>query len=328
MSPIIKSAICAACAVFFVVINTIILFLRPEFTYAKNDDENYHVYYQKWIRTVVFMSTIMIALFSIYFALNLKLVIAYLLLCIECLLLVIYALCKYKCVTVNGDELKVERLFCKELNSSISKIQSVTFYPTAKVTIKISRTKYFDVSCNSENFHKLYNTLLKSDVKFKTAHVPSTENNVYLSKFDIAIRFPKTMFREYYQSKKYFRNSLYLFSARSLENKEYIEGYYKESDKEVDDFIELVKNDLNLNEFKVLKTEKDVLDGYEFNIIKSISKEDKNYGRYAFIYNDKNKYFVMYADYLIANEEEFIKKIKASIHKPLYEDGKSKLVRV
>ena len=72
MSPIIKSVICIVCAVLFLVINTIILFLKPEFTFAKNDDENYNVFYQKWIGTIVFMSTLMVALFCIYFAISIS----------------------------------------------------------------------------------------------------------------------------------------------------------------------------------------------------------------------------------------------------------------
>ena len=109
MSLLVKSVICIVCAVFFVIFNTIILFLKPEFVFAKNDNENYNVYYQKWIGTIVFMATITVALFCIYFSINLKLVISYSLLVIECILLVIYALCKYKCVTVNGDDVKVLR---------------------------------------------------------------------------------------------------------------------------------------------------------------------------------------------------------------------------
>ena len=164
MSPVIKSVICVVCAVFFVIINTIILFLKPEFVFAKNDDDNYNVFYQKWIGTVVFMATITIALFCIYFSISLKLIISYSLLTIECLLLVIYALCKYKCVTVNGDDIKVQRLFRKELNTKFSKISLVTYYPNAKVMVKITKNKVFDVSFNSENFHKFYKSLLKNDI--------------------------------------------------------------------------------------------------------------------------------------------------------------------
>ena len=267
MSPIIKSVICIVCAVLFLVINTIILFLKPEFTFAKNDDDNYNVFYQKWIGTIVFMSTLMVALFCIYFAISLKLILSYSLLTIECLLLVIYALCKYKCVTICGDDIIVERLFRKKLNTKFSKIQLVTYIPNAKLIVKITKNKTFDVSFNSENFHKFFKTLLKNDVKFKTGHIPNDENNVYLTKFNMSIKFPKTMFREYYQSHSYFRNSKYLFSARSLENHEYIEAYYKESNKDITEFTELVKNDLALNEFKVIKDQKEVIDIYNFIVI-------------------------------------------------------------
>ena len=187
MSPVIKSVICVVCAVFFVIINTIILFLKPEFVFAKNDDNNYNVFYQKWIGTVVFMATITISLFCIYFSISLKLIISYSLLTIECLLLVIYALCKYKCVTVNGDDIKVQRLFRKELNTKFSKISLVTYYPNAKVIVKITKNKVFDVSFNSENFHKFYKSLLKNDIKFKTSYIPNDENNVYLTLKDYII---------------------------------------------------------------------------------------------------------------------------------------------
>lgn len=328
MSPIIKSVICIVCAVLFLVINTIILFLKPEFTFAKNDDENYNVFYQKWIGTIVFMSTLMVALFCIYFAISLKLILSYSLLTIECLLLVIYALCKYKCVTICGDDIIVERLFRKKLNTKFSKIQLVTYIPNAKLIVKITKNKTFDVSFNSENFHKFFKTLLKNDVKFKTGHIPNDENNVYLTKFNMSIKFPKTMFREYYQSHSYFRNSKYLFSARSLENHEYIEAYYKESNKDITEFTELVKNDLALNEFKVIKDQKEVIDIYNFIVIKSISRIDQDKGRLALIYQLNNKYLVIYADYLLKDELDFYTKLKCAIHKPLYEDGKSRLVRV
>lgn len=328
MSLIVKSVICIVCAVFFVIINTIILFLKPEFVFAKNDNENYNVYYQKWIGTIVFMSTLTVALFCIYFAINLNLIISYSLLVIECILLVIYALCKYKCVTVNGDDVKVLRLFRKELNTKISKFQQVMYYPNAKVVVQVGKNKTFDVSFNSENFHKFYKTLLKNDVKFKTSRIPNDENNVYLTKFNISIKFPKTMFREYYQSHSYFRNSVYLFSARSLENKEYIEGYLKESSKSMEEFTDLVKNDLALNGFKVVSDKKEAIDGYDFMVVKSLSTFEEGKGRIAFIYQLKNKYFVLYTDYLLKNELDFYSKIKNSIHKPLYEDGKSRLTRV
>ena len=323
-----KSVICIVCAVVFIVINTIILFLKPDFNYALNDKENYVVYYQKWIRSVVYMSTIILALFCVYFAVNLVHVVAYCILALECLLVVIYALCKYKGVTVIGEDIKVERLFRKELNTKFSNIARVTYIPNAKIVIKLKKKDSFDVSFNSENFYKLYNTLIEHDVKFKTGRIPNDENHVYLTKYNITIHFPKTMFREFYQNKAYLRNSKYLFSARSLENKEYIEGYYKESAKEVTEFVDLVKNDLALNEFKCVSDKKENIDGYDFTIIKSLNKLDKEKGRLAFIYPDRDNYFVMYADYLLENEMEFMAKMRQAIKRSVYEDGKSRIVRV
>lgn len=178
-------------------------------------------------------------------------------------------------------------------------------------------------------FINFINSLLKNDIKFKTSYIPNDENNVYLTKFNMSIKFPEKMFREYYQQHSYFRNSVYLFSARSLENKEYIEGYLKESNKDITEFTELVKNDLALNEYKFVKEQTEVIDGYEFIVLKSISKLNPDEGRIAFIYNDKKgKYFVLYTNYLLKEEMEFYSKMKIAIHRPLYEDGKSRLVRV
>ena len=41
----IKSVICVVASVLFLVINTVTLFLKPEFDFAINDEENYCVYY-------------------------------------------------------------------------------------------------------------------------------------------------------------------------------------------------------------------------------------------------------------------------------------------
>ncbi len=101
-SLIIKSAICIVAAFVLLIINTIMICLKSNPVYAKNDKENYSVFYQKWIKTVMFMGAIIAALFCIYFAINLKYLICFVLLGIECILVVIYALCKYKCLTVNG----------------------------------------------------------------------------------------------------------------------------------------------------------------------------------------------------------------------------------
>ena len=267
----IKSVICIVGAVIFIVINTIILFLKPDFNFAINDKENYVVYYQKWIRSVVYMSTLIMALFCIYFAVNLSHVLAYCLLVLECLLVVIYALCKYKGITINGENIKVERLFRKELNTKFSNITKVIYMPNARISIKLKKKIGFDVSFNSENFYKFYYSLIDHDVKFKTTRIPNDENHVYLTKYNITIHFPKTMFREFYQNKSYLRNSKYLFSARSLENHEYIEGYYKESGKELSEFVELIKNDLALNEFKYVSDKKENIDGYDFTILKTLN---------------------------------------------------------
>ena len=136
------------------------------------------------------------------------------------------------------------------------------------------------------------------------------------------------MFREFYQNKAYLRNSKYLFSARSLENHEYIEGYYKESAKDISDFIDLIKNDLALNEFKYVSDKKENINGYDFTIIKSLNKMDKEKGRLAYIYQDRDNYFIIYADYLLENELDFVNKMKNAIRRSVYEDGKSKIVRV
>ena len=310
------------------VINTIILFLKPDFKYAINEQENYVVYYQKWIKSVVYMSTLMIALFSIYFALNLSHVLAFSLLTIECLLVVIYALCKYKGISVNGENIKVQRLFRKDLYTKFSDITKVNYIPNARLSIKVKRKDAFDVSFNSENFYKFYMTLIDEKVKFKTGRIPNDESKVYLTKYNITIHFPKTMFREFYQNKAYLRNSKYLFSARSLENDEYIEGYYKESSKEISEFVELIKNDLDLNKFKFVSQTKENIDGYDFTILKSLSKEEKNKGRLAYIYPDRDNYFVIYADYLLENESEFILKMQKAIKRSVYEDGRSRIARV
>ena len=324
----VKSVICIVSAVFLIIINTVILFLKPEFTYARNDEDNYCVYYQKWIRTLIFMGTIIIALFSIYFAVNLLLKTSLLLLTLECVLVICYALCKYKGITVNGEEIIVERLFRNNLKIKFSNISSAYYVPNAKIVVKVRRKENFDVSFNSENFHSFYKALIKHNIKFKTSNIPNTDNRIYIERYDMVIKFPKTMFREFYQSERFLRNSKYLFSARSLENNEYIEGYIKQSGKNVDDFIDYIKNDLNVNEFKYQSKTSENIDGYDFMIIKSIDKTDNEKSRKAYIYQDKDNYLVIYADYLTKNEEAFTKKMTKAIHRALYEDAKSRFVTV
>jgi len=323
-----KSIICIICAILFIVINISILLLKPEVKFAQNDQDNYCVYFQKWIGTVVFMATIIMAIFCLYFAINMKIAIAYFVLFIECILAVIYALVKYKIIIVSGDEIHVERLFCKDLHIKFSNISLVTYIPNAKIVIKAKRKESFDVSFNSENFYTFYHTLLEKKVKFKTGRIPSSENHVYLSKYNMTIHFPKTMFREFYQSKNYLRNSKYLFSARSLENNEYIEGYYKESSKELSDFIDIIKNDLTLNGFNYVDKEKENIDGFDFTVIKALNDEDKDLARLAYIYQDVDNYFVIYADYLKGNEELFISKMKKAIQRAAYEDSKNSIAKI
>ena len=323
-----KSIICIICAVLFIIVNISILLLKPEVNFAQNDQDNYCVYYQKWIGTVVFMATIIMAIFCLYFAINMRIAIAYILLLLECILVVIYALVKYKVIIVNGDDILVERLFCKDTKIKFQNITKVIYIPNAKISIKAKRKDSFDISFNSENFYTFYHSLLDKGVKFKTGRIPSSENHVYLSKYNMTIHFPKTMFREFYQNKYYLRNSKYLFSARSLENSEYIEGYYKESSKEVNDFIELIKNDLVLNGFTVLSDGKDNIDGFDFSIIKSSFNDDKSKHRMAYIYQDINNYFVLYADYLKDNEELFTNQMKNSIKRAAYEDSKNRIARI
>ena len=327
-SVMVKSVIFVTASVFLLVLNTIMICLKSVPVYAKNDKENYGVYYQKWIKTVVFMSAIVIALFCIYFAINFNHIIAGCLLAIETLLVVIYALCKYKCVNVNGEKIVVERLFQKKLETSYDDILLVTYVPNAKILVKLKKKKTFEVSFNSENFHRFFVSLMMHKVKFKTDRIPKDENHVYLSRYDMVIDFTKNMFRDFYQGKRYFHNSNYLFSARNLEKEEYIEGYYKESNKEVSEFIEIVKTDLSVNNYKVDKEYKDNFDGFDFMILICTDKEDSLYRRCAYIYKDVNNYFVLYCDYLGLNEETFMNSMKNNIHKGRIEDIKSGLAKI
>ena len=324
----IKSVICITTAVFFIVINTVILFLKPEFTYAINDESDYCVYYQKWIRAVVFMGTIIIALFTIYFAVNLYHIIGFSLLSIECLMVIIYALCKYKGITVCGNNIKIQRLFRKDIDTTFDNISNVLYVPNARLVVKVKRNESFDVSFNSENFHKFYISLINNNVKFKTGKIPKTDDHVYMPRYNMTIEFPKMMFREFYQSSTYLRHSRYLFSARSLENHEHIEGYYKESSKDLSDFVEIIKIDLGVNNYEFLKEINKPIDGFNFTIIKAVDKDNKENGRFAYIYQDVNSYFVIYADYLVANEDTFSKKMDLAIRQTLYLDTKYSFTKI
>ena len=324
----IKSVICITTAVFFIVINTVILFLKPEFTYAINDESDYCVYYQKWIRSVVFMGTIIIALFTIYFAVNLYHIIGFSLLSIECLMVIISALCKYKGIIVCGNKIKIQRLFRRDVNTTFDGISNVVYVPNARLVVKVKRNESFDVSFNSENFHKFYNSLINNDVKFKTGKIPKTDDHIFIPKYGMTIEFPKTMFREFYQCSKYLRHSRYLFSARSLEYHEHIEGYYKESSKDINDFVDIIRTDLGVNRFNVTKETKSPIDGFNFTILKAIDNDNKNKGRLAYVYQDVNSYFVIYADYLLCNEDSFINKMNVAIRQSLYLDTKYSFAKI
>ncbi len=327
-SLIIKSAICIVAAFVLLIINTIMICLKSNPVYAKNDKENYSVFYQKWIKTVMFMGAIIAALFCIYFAINLKYLICFVLLGIECILVVIYALCKYKCVTVNGEKIIVERLFQKKLETSYDEISLVTYYPNAKIFVKLKKKGSFELSFNSENFHRFFVSLMMHKVKFKTTRVPNDENHVVLTRYNMTINFTKSMFREFYQGKRYFHNSTYLFSARNLEREEYIEGYYKESNKELNEFIEIIKTDLSINNFTIDKEYKDNFDGFDFMVITCRDNEDSLYRRCAYVYKDVDNYFVLYCDYLGEKEESFLNQMKENIRRSEFDDGKQRLVRI
>lgn len=324
----VKSVICITAAVLFIIINTAILFLKSNFNYAINDEENYYLVFQKWVTTTIFMVTIIIGLLSISFAINLRHFLSYSLLCIECLLVIIYSLSKYKVITINGENIKVERLFRKELNIKFSSINQALYTPNGGINIKLKNKDSFEVSFNSENFHKFCSSLLKYNVKIKTGLIPYQDSHVFISKYMMTIRFPKTMIREYYQCKRFFRNSTFLFSARSYDFNEYIEGYNKESGKDTSEFVDFVKNDLLVNDFTDKKTYKETIDGFDFNIIDAIDNQDKTRGRSAYIYKSTNDYLVLYTDYNIENKEEFKVKMQKAIRKAAYEDGKTKFSRI
>lgn len=324
----VKSVICITASVFFLVIETCILILKPNFGYAFNDKDNYCVYYQKWIRSVVFMTTIILSLICIYFSVNFNHFIGFSLLSIECLLVIIYALVKFKGITINGENIKVQRLFAKDIDTTFEGITKVVYLPNAKMIISLKKKVSFEVSFNSVNFYKFYIALIEHDVKFKTGRVPNDQSYVILNRFNIIINFPKTMFREYYELNTYFRNSKYLFSARGLDNKEHIEGYTKESGKAEEEFMELVKNDLQVNNFNVVDHDPVTIEDINFTVIKALDKKHKDMARLAYILRDENDYLVLYLDYLLENEDDFVQKIHSAIRRPNMLDSHNKIAEI
>lgn len=323
-----KSILLIFNALILIAVNIAILLLKPTKGYAFNDDDEYYLTYQKWIRTVGFMCTIFFALISIYFSVYMKHFFGAFFLCLECIFVIIYTLTKTKVIRIKTDEIIVERLFRKDIKTKFSSITRVYYIPNSKMELKLKSRKHFEISFNSDNFQRFYNDLLNRKIAFKTGRITSTSNMVYLTKYNITIHFPKTMFREYYQSETYFRNSKYLFSARSLDNEEYLEGYLKESQKEVDEFIELVENDLKVNGFESINKETVNLDSFKFTLIESINKKDKSIGRTAFVHRDTDNYLILYATYNMDDKEKYIKNLCDGIMKSAYEDGKNTIVRV
>lgn len=324
-----KSVICIACAVFFIIINTVVLFLKPQLSYAKNDKENYTVYYQKWIGTVVFMATIIMAVFCIFMAINNNHKTSFILLSLECLLVIIYVLIKYRGIVVNEDEITVQRLFAHDFSLKFDEISHAVYTPNARLKIKCKKKSNFVVTYNYDNFFTFYHGLMKHNVKFKTPKVSSSENKVFIDFYNLSIYFPKTMYREFYQNKRFLRNSSYLFSARSVDNHEIIEGYYKEFDRGIKAFIEYIKKDLELNDFTVRGNVEEVkYDGFDFSLIKAIDNRKKHNERIAYIYHEGKNYFVLYADFFLENEKSFMKKMSKALRRATYEDTKNKLIRV
>lgn len=324
-----KSVICIVCAVLFIIINTVVLLLKPQVTYAKNDKDNYSIYYQKWIASIFYMATIIMAIFCIFMALRMYHKISFILLVLECLLVIIYALVKYRGVIVNENDITIQKLFAKDYTITFDDIKYAIYTPNERLNMKTKKHGNFAITFNYDNFFTFYHSLMKHNVKFKTPKVSSSENKVYISFFNLSIYFPKTMYREFYQNKRFLRNSEYLFSARSVDNHEILEGYYKEYDRGLKSFIGLIKKDLALNDFMVKGFEQPFnYDGFDFTLIHAIDERKKHNGRIAYIYHEGKNYLVLYADYLIENEKVFMKKMARALRRSVYEDTKSKLIRI
>lgn len=323
-----KSIILIFNALILIAVDITIFLLKPTKGYAMNDDDEYYLTYQKWIRTVGFMMTIFFAIISLYFSIYMKHFLGAFFLCLECIFVIIYTLCKTKVIRIKDDEITVERLFRKDIKTKFSSITKVYYLPNTKMEVKLKNRKHFEVSFNSDNYQRFYNDLLRMGISFKTGRITSTSNKVYLTKYNITIHFPKTMFREYYQSETYFRNSKYLFSARSLDNEEYLEGYYKESGKELEEFIDIVKNDLKINGFEANNVKSENLDGFKFTLIESINKKNKELGRCAYIHHDTDNYLILYTTYKLSDKDKYLNTLNSCILKSNYEDGKSSIVRV
>lgn len=319
---------CALLSLFLILMDIIVVLIKPDFSYALNDENNYIVTYQKWLRTLMFVFTIIMGVLSIYFAVNYKVATGYAFLGLQGIIVYCYILIRYKKIVVSDGTINVYRFMRKEIHIKFNDISKVNYLPNAKIQVILKNKQVFDASFNSDNFNTFYMDLIKHDVKFITGKIPDDQSYVYISKFDITVDFPKTMFREFYQSKTFFRNSHYLFSARSLTNDEYIEGYYKDTDRELPAFIDIIKNDLNINGYNPIDEDKVVINDLDFTIIKSLKSDSKDEGRLAYIYQGFDTYFVIYADYLLKNEIAFSNKLNKAIRKAEYMDTRSSITRV
>lgn len=316
----INNYVCVILSMFLILMEVLVYYIKPDFSYAINDEHNYVVSYQRWIRVVLFSFSIGIAVLVIYFAVNQMVNIAYAFLGLQAIIDYCYILTRYKKVVVTDENIYVYRFMRYYIECKFNDISKVNYIPNSRIQILLNNKLKFDVSFNSNNFNTLYMDLINHNVKFKTGNIPGDQTYVYIEKFDITIDFPKSMFREYYQSKTYFRNSHYIFSARSLENHEYIEGYYKDTDRELNEFIEYVKNDLSVNGYKCKKEIQEVINELNFTIIKSVNNDNPEEGRYAYIYHGYDSYFVIYATYLMGDEVFLANKLKKAIRKSIYED--------
>lgn len=304
------------------------MLIKPDFSYALNDENNYMVTYQKWLRSLMFVFTIIMGVLSIYFAVNFKVATGYAFLGLQGIIVYCYILIRYKKIVVTDGTINVYRFMRKELHIKFSDISKVNYVPNAKIQVVLKNKLVFDTSFNSDNFNTFYMDLINHNIKFVTGNIPGDQSFVYISRFDITIDFPKTMFREFYQSKTYFRNSHYLFSARSLDNNEYIEGYYKDTDRELSEFIDIIRNDLNVNRYNYVDEVKTKINDLDFTIIKSLSADNEKEGRLVYIYQGYDSYFVIYANYLLKNETTFSNKMNKAIRKAEFIDTRSSISRV
>lgn len=323
-----NSWICVILSVFLILIEVVVYYIKPDFSYAINDEENYVVRYQKWLRAVFFVFSAVMAVLCIYFAVNYQVKTGYAVVGLQTIITYCYILIRYKRIVVSDGRIHVYRFMRENLDIKFSDISKVNYVPNAKIQVVLKDKTVFDASFNSDNYNTFYNDLIKHGVKFKTGNIPYDQSYVYISKYNLTMFFPKNTFREYYQSKTYFRNSRYLFSARNLESKFYIEGFTRDTSHELDEFIGVVKNDLVVNGYSPKTVKDENFNDLMFTSIKAVNKEDAAEERAAFIYHGFDSYFVLYVTYLAESRDAVLKSIKAGTKKAIYEDTRSITTRV